>query len=230
MKKLSRELFAGAAIVAFCAVAMPGVSVAEEVKTETPAIADPAKVEVVKADTWCFVTPAKLPASEVDAFLANPSQLLVDEAAGGLPLSNKVRGLAGSSGLAVAALVDLAKTATDPQKAAIGAGLSRVVQACSGTPDYAANIQKLVAELGDASMITAFMAASSDVQVAAVAGPGAANNSVGGGTTTETTGQRSAANSAVLSGSVTTPNSTNSAFDVGSAGASATEFISGVTR
>lgn len=189
------------------------------------AVAKEAVDDGVTSDTSCFVAPAKLPSTEVHAFLANPGKLIVDMASGGLPLANRVRALGGSSSNAVSALVDLAKTANDTQKAAIGAGLARVVQACAGIPDYAANVQKLVAELGDAAMITAFMAASGDVQVAALTG---VSNSVGGGTINET-GNRGADNSATFGGDKSVPNSTPD-FDIGDAGASATDIVSGVRR
>lgn len=226
MSKVSRDMLAGAAFAVFAGLFSSGAAFAEEA---APAAA-PAQA---KADTSCFLAPAKLPASEVDAFLANPSKLLSDEPSGGLPLANKVRALAGSSSNAAAKMVELSKSATDIQKAAIGAGLSRTVQACASMPDYAANIQQLVAGLGDSTLIAAFMAASSDVQVAAVGGPGAgaASNAVGGGDTADTTGQRSASNnSPAVGGNATVSQSTGGGFDVGDAGASATEFISGVTQ
>ena len=189
------------------------------------ATAEEAVVDSATPDTSCFVAPAKLPAAEVDAFLANPGKLIVDMASGGLPLANRARELGGSSNKAVSALINLAKTANDNQKAAIGAGLARVVQACAGTPDYAANIQKLVAELGDAAMITAFMAASGDVQVAALAG---VSNSVGGGAVNEI-GDRGADNSVTFGGNETVPTSTPD-YDIGDAGASVTDIVSGVRR
>jgi putative Ca2+/H+ antiporter (TMEM165/GDT1 family) len=227
MSKVSREMLAGAAFAVFAGLFASGAASAEEASTSA------APTQQAKADTSCFLSPAKLDQSEVDAFLANPSKLLADEPSGGLPLSNKVRALAGSSSNAAAKMVELSKSATDIQKAAIGAGLSRVVQACVNNPDYAANIQKLVAEMGDSTLIAAFMAASSDVQVAAVGGPGAgaAGNGVGGGSTADTSGQSSASNSApTFGGNATTAQSAGSGFDVGDAGGSATEFISGVTR
>lgn len=214
MKKLSRMMFAGSAFV-FSSLLFSGAASAAQEPLQ---------------DESCFLAPAKLSSDEVQAFLAKPASLLEQEPAGGLPLANKTRSLAGSSFKAVNALIDLSKTANDNQKAAIAAGLSRVVQACGETnADYAARIQKIVAELGDATMITAFMAASSDVQVAAVNAPGVANTSVGGGATNEGGSQRSGDNSTTFGGNETKEND-NSAFDIGDAGASATEFISGVTQ
>lgn len=225
MNKFSREVLAGAAFAVFAGLVSPVAAFAQDAPVAAPA------AQEAKADTSCFLAPAKLSAAEVDAFLANPAKLLADEPSGGLPLSNKVRALAGSSSQAAAKMVDLSKSATDIQKAAIGAGLSRVVQACASFPDYAANIQNLVAGLGDSTVIAAFMAASSDVQVAAVggAGVGAAGGGVGGGDTADASSQTGADNSSTFGGDATTSQSTGSSFDVGDAGASATEVVSGVT-
>jgi len=159
-------------------------------------------------DQSCFLAPAKLPASEIDGFLANPNKFLTDEPVGGLPMANKARSLGGSSMKAVEALINLTKSANAEQKSAIGSGLSRVASACGATnPDYAAKIQQLVASLGDSSVITAFMSASGDVQTAAVGGAGGAGGGVGGGATGTNSTQRGAANNAAAGTSATTTNS-----------------------
>jgi hypothetical protein len=216
MTKLSRKTLNLAGVVVFVGLFAPVATFAQG----APATASGA--QEAKADTSCFLAPAKLSASEVDAFLANPSKLLTDEPSGGLPLSNKARALGGSSMVAAEKLVELSNSATDIQKAAIGAGLSRVVQACASFPDFASNIQNLVAGLGDPTVIAAFMAASSDVQTAAVggAGVGAAGGGVGGGATSDTSGQSNADNSTTFGGNATAAQSSGSGFDVGSASAS----------
>ncbi len=78
-------------------------------------------------------------------------------------------------------LIDIAKTGTSAQQAAIGAGLARAALACSrNDPDYAAMIQEAVANSGLAPIITAFVSASNDVQTAAISGAAAAGG-IGGG-------------------------------------------------
>lgn len=127
----------------------------------------------------CFVSPAKLPDTEISAFIGNPNGLLVDNPAGGLPMSSRVRALAGSSGAAVQAVVSLVPSANIEQRAAIGSGLARAARACARpNPLYAAFIQEQVASIEAAEVITAFLAASEEVQTAAVAGAGGA---AGGG-------------------------------------------------
>lgn len=127
----------------------------------------------------CFVSPAKLPDSEISGFIGNPNGLLVDNPDGGLPMSSRVRSLAGSSADAVRALIALVPSASIEQRAAIGSGLARAARACARpSPLYAAFIQEQVASLDAAEVIAAFLAASEEVQTAAVAGAGGAG---GGG-------------------------------------------------
>ncbi|TCL72972.1 hypothetical protein EV286_104401 [Rhizobium sp. BK251] len=130
----------------------------------------------------CFQQPAQLGEAEISAFMSSPSRLLNDYA-GGLPLSTRVRALAGSSMTTVDALLSLAATASNEQKAAIGAGLARASRACVvSMPEYAAQIQQKVAgsDLGD--LVTAFIAASDDVQTAALGAPGGPAGAAGIGT------------------------------------------------
>ena len=137
--------------------------------------------EVVSSS--CFLPPAKMSEAAIDAFLANPPELLVTNASGGLPLANQVRSLAGSSSASVPVLLDLARTATASQQAAIGAGLARAAIACSRVDAaYAAMIQQLVAESGIEGLIAAFIGASNEVQTAALPG-GTPAGGIGGGVT-----------------------------------------------
>ena len=136
----------------------------------------------------CFQPPAALGGDEVASFLADPASLLSTYPAGGLPLSTRARALAGSSMNTVDALISLASAATPVQKSAIGAGLARAARACVATnPQYAAQIQQKVAASNLADVVTAFLAASNDVQTAALgtggAGAGAAGGIGGGGAT-----------------------------------------------
>lgn len=127
----------------------------------------------------CFVSPARLPDTEIDRFIGNPSGLLAEYLDGGLPLSSRVRSLAGSSSAAVKAVVALVPSATIEQRAAIGSGLARAARACARpSPLYAAFIQEQVASIEAPEVIAAFLAASEEVQTAAIA---AAGGGTGGG-------------------------------------------------
>jgi hypothetical protein len=65
-------------------------------------------------------------------------------------------------------MLDIATTANAVQRAVIGAGLARAVKPCvAANPNYAATIQQMVAVSGTSDLITAFLAASLDVQRAA---------------------------------------------------------------
>lgn len=132
-----------------------------------------------EAPSACFVSPARLSDRDISAFLGNPNALLVENPDGGLPMSSRVRSLSGSSADAVRALIGLVPSATIEQRAAIGSGLARAARACARpSPLYAAFIQEQVASIDSAEVITAFLAASEEVQTAAIAGAGGAT---GGG-------------------------------------------------
>jgi hypothetical protein len=170
---------------------------------EKPAAPAPSAKEAT-----CLQAPAKLADNEVADFISAPNKLLVDNPAGGLPMSNRVRELAGSSSNALDKIVGLIKTANDGQKSAIAAGLARTVQACGTVnPEYASLIQNSVAGLGDAALIAAFAQASNDIKVAAVGGDGGGTFSGGGSTSSDGTGDGTGSNayrSAGDSGTATT--------------------------
>jgi hypothetical protein len=118
---------------------------------------------------------------EVASFLGNPPALLSTYPTGGLPLATRARALAGSNINSVDALISLAATGNKDQKAAIGAGLARAARACvASNPQYAAEIQQKVAASNLADVVTAFLAASNDVQTAALGGAGGAGGGAGG--------------------------------------------------
>ncbi len=137
------------------------------------------------ASAACFEAPAKLSDAEISQFLASPEALLDANPVGGLPLSNRVRSLVGSSDAALDAIVQLASNATAAQNAAFGSALGSVANACADVePEYAQKIQDAVAALGNQDMITAFRNASNDPQVAALGrrGRGAGARRGGGST------------------------------------------------
>ena len=88
-----------------------------------------------------------------------------------LPLSSRVRALAGSSSATIDAILALVSGANADQKAAIGSGLARAARACAASnPEYAALIQEKVAGANSPELVTAFLAASNEVQTAALGG------------------------------------------------------------
>lgn len=119
----------------------------------------------------CFQPPAKLNEGDISTFLVSPTSLLTENPNGGLPLSSRVRALAGSSSATIDAILALVDQANVDQKAAIGSGLARAARACAATnPEYAALIQEKVAGASSAELVTAFLAASNEVQTAALGG------------------------------------------------------------
>jgi hypothetical protein len=174
-----------------------------------------------RADVSCLQTPAKLDDSALQSFMTDPAALLTSNPAGGLPLSNQVRGLAGSSSLAFNKIMELTKTATDSQKSAIAAGLARVVYVCGtvgteATQDYAAAIQTSVAGFGDPAFASTFQKSSEDVNVASV-GPGAGGTAIGGGATATDETQQGASNNYKSPGDGPR-DTTSSEYTVGTAG------------
>ncbi len=130
----------------------------------------------------CFVEPARLSNADIGAFLSAPQSLLTQFASGGLPLSNQVRALAGSSSDALAALIGLSANANPNQAAAIGAGLARAARACATVnPEYASQIQDAVAATGNQALETAFLAGGTETQTAALGGLAAGGSPTGGG-------------------------------------------------
>jgi hypothetical protein len=130
----------------------------------------------------CFLSPAKLGDGDVARFVAAPTSLLSEYSQGGLPMSSRVRALAGSSADTLAPILGLVPSANDPQIAAIGSGLARAAAACASADlPYATRIQEEVALLGNAALETAFLAGADEIQTAAIGGAGgAAGGGVGG--------------------------------------------------
>jgi hypothetical protein len=165
----------------------------------------------------CLQTPAKLSDADIQAFMGTPQVLLTDNQVGGLPLSNRVRELAGSSSQAFAKIMELAKTANEQQKSAIAAGLARVVYTCGlvGSEEannYGSLIQSQVAAMGDSAFAAAFLQSSSDVRTASL-GPGS-GNSLGGGSTATDNGQKGGDNKFKASGDGPTDTSSG-AYTIG---------------
>jgi hypothetical protein len=142
----------------------------------------PVPVPGAAAGGGCFQAPAALNSGDIASFMGNPAALLATYPTGGLPLATRARALAGSDINSVDALISAATNANGDQKSAIGAGLARAARACvASNPQYAALIQQKVAASNLADVVTAFLAASNDVQTAALGAAGAAGAGGGAG-------------------------------------------------
>lgn len=137
----------------------------------------------------CLVSPARVSDESIVAFLAAPEDIYRDVAGdrdvNALVLSSRIRSLAASSSDTLIPLLELAKTATPSQQAAIGAGLARAATSCvSANAEYASKIQVAVAELNSPVLAEAFAGGLDDVQTSALAGASGAGpsaSSIGGG-------------------------------------------------
>ncbi|HEY1942347.1 MAG TPA: hypothetical protein VGH40_09515 [Roseiarcus sp.] len=124
----------------------------------------------------------KLPNSEIEGFKANPRGLLTEYPSAGLPLSTRARNLFLSDPDLLATLVDLAKDATDPQRAAIGAGLAEAARMLAAVdPQKAAQIQAAIAQSGVDMLIAAFVAGAGGVRTAATGGAAGGAGGAGSG-------------------------------------------------
>jgi len=123
----------------------------------------------------------KLPDSTIAKFKADPQGLLTTYASAGLPLSTQVRGLVLTDPSLAATLLDVAKSANDAQKSAIGAGMAEAARILAATnPQLAAQIQLAVAQSGLGPLITAFIAGSNATETAAIGGGGGGEGGGGG--------------------------------------------------
>lgn len=109
----------------------------------------------------------KLPNSVIEQFKADPQGLLTTYASAGLQLSARARSLVLTDPSLVDLLINVAKSANDAQKAAIGAGMAEAARILAAVdPQLAARIQLAVAQSGSESLIIAFIAGSNATQTA----------------------------------------------------------------
>jgi hypothetical protein len=124
----------------------------------------------------------RLPDAAIAQFKANPHSLLTTYASAGLPLSTQARDLVLTDPKLVDALIDLARSANDAQKGAIGAGLAEAARVLSASdPAEAARIRQAVAGSGLAPLITAFTALADSTIFAATDGGAAGSGGPIGG-------------------------------------------------
>jgi hypothetical protein len=123
------------------------------------------------------------PTPTASEFLANPGQLLQQNANGGSLLANAVQQLALSDPSTFKVLLGLVANANDAQKGAIGQGLAQAAKIEVLTNQtLAADWQQQIAAITDPSFKTAATNAFGDVQLGAVGGGalGAAGGNFGG--------------------------------------------------
>jgi hypothetical protein len=127
---------------------------------------------------------AKLSPAAIAEFKANPLALLTTYASAGLPLTTEARSLLLTDPSLIDDLITAAKSGSDAQKAAIGAGLAQASRILArSNPQTATTIQQKVAASGLLPLITAFIAGSNGIETAAVGGGGGGAAGGGGGPT-----------------------------------------------
>ena len=111
------------------------------------------------ANATCYPASAKLPDTEIQAFLKNPNGLLSAYENGGGLLVSVVRDLVASDNSALSLVVGLLASANPRQREAIGSGLGLAAQICL-VPEqaYAGQIQASLVETADTVALTAFVA------------------------------------------------------------------------
>lgn len=120
----------------------------------------------------------------VPEFLANPNTLLARFPAGGALMISATRSLISADIRTLEPVVNLARTANDLQKSAIGAALGQLALMYATTnPQIATQIQEAVARLADQSLTAAYTSVTGDIATAAIGGGGGASAGAGGSPT-----------------------------------------------
>jgi hypothetical protein len=124
---------------------------------------------------------AKLSDAAIAQFKADPQALLTTYASAGLPLATEVRSLLLTDPSLIGSLIAVAKNGNGAQQAAIGAGLAQASRSLARTnPQLATTIQQQVAQSGLSPLITAYIAASGQIETAAIGAGGAGAGGTGG--------------------------------------------------
>jgi hypothetical protein len=143
------------------------------------------------AAMWISVQPlgsaamaAQLTQQQINAFLANPSGLLAQNASGGSDMVAMVRDLMTSdpnNPNMLSSIIALLASANSAQQAAIGSGLGMAAQALVRTnPDVANQIQVALANSGVQTAIASFSSVTGNAVIGAAGGGGGGG---GGGPT-----------------------------------------------
>ena len=153
------------------------------------------------AQAACYTPGGGLPASAVDAFLANPAALLTQFPNGGAQMISRIRDLAASNPATLNVLISLVGNANPAQQTAIGTGLGQAALVCvKNDQQYAAQIQQAVAQTNNTTVIAALTAVLGDQPIGAAGGGGGGDGGGVGQTTPFATSGGS------LGGTTPTPN------------------------
>jgi len=177
----------------------------------------------------CLISPAAVPATDIQDFLKDPQALLKQFPLGGPDMIRKVRGLAATEAKTVPPLMDDAKAGTDAHKVAIANGLAGAALACVKTrADVSLFIQQKVAGFDSKPFLDAFLLSTSNVATAATGGGGGGGGAgIGGAVGAALGGNGGAAGGQTNNGNFTTAN-TSGTFSFGS-GASVSSITNRTT-
>lgn len=151
--------------------------------------AGPDPMTLLNGSASCFLPPLAIDPSAVTAFRNAPQSLLSPYPDGGTRMAQDVRGLAGTDVNTVPVLLEMAKTASAGQTAAIGAGLAQTARACvRQRPDVAQIIQQMIIRANLGPLTTAFLSSSGDTATAATGAAGAGGPAAGAGAITGSPG------------------------------------------
>jgi hypothetical protein len=125
---------------------------------------------------------APLTTQQVSQFMADPSAALAANPNGGGRLVSFIRDLLLSDKTTLQTIIALLGTANADQQSAIGSGLGQAAQALASTdPNFASEIQRLLAESGSNLAIASYQATTGNVQTGAAGGGGAGGGGPTGG-------------------------------------------------
>jgi hypothetical protein len=126
---------------------------------------------------------------QVSQFMATPSSALAANPNGGGRLVSFVRDLLLSDKATLQSIIALLATANADQQSAIGSGLGQAAQALASTdPNFANEIQRLLAESGSNLAVASYQATTGNVQTGAAGGGGAGGGGPTSGTSTSGSG------------------------------------------
>jgi len=153
----------------------------------------------------CFATPSTQVNADVSDVVREPSTLLNTFPKAGVSMTSQVRLLVGTSADTIDPILSLLPNASSKQKSAIGAGFARAVAVCEDkNPEYATLIRDKVKAANSPELQVAFLAASSEVNLASLS----AGTSVGGALSETSTGSSVVAST--TAGKATTTNTSTS--------------------
>ncbi len=125
------------------------------------------------SDTACLNAATGLDQSQIEAFLADPTELLERYPAGGPAMSAQVQRLAASDKSTVHALIKLTENAKPIHVVSLSMGLGRAATRCAAKrPDITQAIKQLVASMGSSSLKALFSSEATVSDLALRAPPG----------------------------------------------------------